>query len=107
MKIETVRIVEMIEPKIVAEYNMWGGVDIKIDEFTFVQIHYDYRYTSNSHRKAMADQVLRWLGVDDTAAATRSAPMPTWNRDGDIEYESWFASPPPPSIEQGALNGNV
>lgn len=95
-RIPVVRIVELHQPKIVAEYNMWGGVDIKMDDFTFVQIHYDHRYTHNAHRKAAADHVLKFLGVDPNAEGVNvSAPIPaSWAAfdDAELEYKSWLAA---------------
>lgn len=99
-RLQTVQIVSIHQPKVVAEYNLWGGVDIKIDDFTFAQIHYDHRYTDNAHRKAAADCILEFLGVDPKAEGVNvSAPLPDFSRlrDGDIEYKSWLAALAPAS----------
>ena len=49
------------EPEIKAEYRDDGGVDIKIDDFTYVSINYDYRYTDNASRAALADKIIEYL----------------------------------------------
>jgi hypothetical protein len=35
------------------------------EPFTFVQIHYDYAYTSNSHQWRITQEILKLLGVEE------------------------------------------
>lgn len=58
----TVQIVEFHTSGVKAEYDIFGGVDIKIDDFVYVHINYDYRYTSNAERANLANHILAYLG---------------------------------------------
>lgn len=61
---EKVKIVEFHYPSITVESDMFGGKAIKFDDFTYVKIDYDYRYTNNAGRSILCDQILDLLGVD-------------------------------------------
>jgi hypothetical protein len=66
-EIKTVELVEILPTKIWKEYDMFGGVSIKMqhegcDEFTIAQVNYDWRYTSNAHRSWLADEIVKLLG---------------------------------------------
>jgi hypothetical protein len=68
MSIQEVKIVEILPTRIWKEYDMMGGVVIKMqhegeEEFTIAQINYDWRYTSNSHRTWLADEIMKLLGA--------------------------------------------
>lgn len=95
-RLQTVQIVSIHEPKIVAEYDIFGGVSIKMDDFTFAKINYNHHYTDNAHRAAAANLLLEFLGVDPKAPGVNtSAPMPSSWRDAkaaDLEYKSWLAA---------------
>jgi hypothetical protein len=39
------------------EYDILGGVNIKIEDFVYVHINYDHRYTHNSVRKELAEKI--------------------------------------------------
>jgi len=39
------------------EYDLFGGVDIKIEDFVYVHINYDHRYTHNATRKALTESI--------------------------------------------------
>ncbi len=36
-----------------------------MDPFTFIQMHYDYAYTSNGHQYDMVKRIGKLLGVED------------------------------------------
>lgn len=79
MKIETVEVVEVYTPKVTVENDMCGGKAIKLDDFIYVQINYDYCYTSNSARSDLCDHVLAYLGVDPKSVSqtSKGLHMPT------------------------------
>lgn len=65
-----VEIVKILPTKIWAEKNIMGTIAIKIQhegmpEFIFVQIHYDYAYTSNAHQWDFVKKIGKHLGVED------------------------------------------
>jgi hypothetical protein len=65
--IPEVKIVEILPTKIWKDYDMFGGVTIKMqhqgmEPFDFVKINYDYAYTSNAHRSWLADEIIKLLG---------------------------------------------
>jgi len=39
------------------EYDLFGGVNIKIEDFVYVHINYDHRYTHNAARKKLAERI--------------------------------------------------
>ena len=45
----------------------WPAPKLSGDDepFTFVQINYDYAYTSNSHQWRMTQEILKLLGVEE------------------------------------------
>jgi hypothetical protein len=68
MTIKTVEIVEILPTKVWAEKDFFGTVHIKIQhegmpEFDFIQIQYDYNYTSNAHQEKMTKEILKLMGV--------------------------------------------
>lgn len=42
-----------------------GGIDIKIDEWVYVHINYNYRYTDNAHRAWLAREIVSLLNRPD------------------------------------------
>jgi hypothetical protein len=67
---ETVQIVEILPTKIWSEKDVWGTVHIKMqhqgmEEFDFIQIQYNYAYTSNGHQHNLTQQILKLLGATD------------------------------------------
>jgi hypothetical protein len=53
---------ERVAEGIEVGYDFLGGVDIRLGgEFVYVHINYDYRYTHNAGRKALADQIVGLL----------------------------------------------
>ena len=70
MKIEQATIVEILPTEVWYEKDFFGTVHIKMqhqgmDPFTFIQLHYDYAYTSNSHQHDMAKKIGELLGRED------------------------------------------
>jgi hypothetical protein len=75
--IPTVELVEILPTEIWAEKDMFGTVKIKMkhhgmDEFTFIEMKYDYAYTSNGHQYQMTKEILKLLGVDREDPYNRS-----------------------------------
>lgn len=63
--VETVKIVEIIHPKIRVERPRPGGdLAIFFDDFEIVTIHYYYAYTSNATQYALARMICEALGVE-------------------------------------------
>ena len=53
---------EKVAEGIEVGYDVFGGVDIRLGgEFVYVHINYDYRYTHNAERKALAKQIVGLL----------------------------------------------
>lgn len=70
MEIKTVELVEILPTKIWSEKDMFGTVHIKMqhqgmEPFDFIQINYDYAYTSNSHQHQLTQEILKLLGAND------------------------------------------
>lgn len=70
MTTKTAEIVEILPTKVWAEKDFFGTVHIKIqheglEEFDFIQIQYDHRYTSNSHQEKMTKEILKLMGVEE------------------------------------------
>ena len=71
MTVRQGELVEIYPCKIWAEKDIFGTVHIKMqhqgddEPFTFVQINYDYAYTSNSHQRRMTQEILKLLGVEE------------------------------------------
>ena len=61
-------IVKILPTKVWSEKDFLGTVHIKIQhegmpEFDFIQIQYDYNYTSNAHQEKMTKEILKLMGV--------------------------------------------
>jgi hypothetical protein len=68
--VDKVEIVEILPTKIWAEKDFLGTVHIKMqhqgmDEFDFIQIKYNYAYTSNSHQHQLTQEILKLLGANN------------------------------------------
>ena len=68
MTIKTVELVEILPTRIWSEKDVFGTVHIKMqhqdmDEFDFIQINYDWAYTSNSHQHRLTEEILKLLGA--------------------------------------------
>jgi hypothetical protein len=69
-KIEQATVVEILPTEVWYEKDFLGTVHVRLqhqgmDPFTFVQLHYNYAYTSNSHQHDFVKQIGKLLGVDD------------------------------------------
>jgi hypothetical protein len=69
MEINKAEIVKIFPTKIWAEKDIMGTVHIKMqhegcEEFDFIQMQYDYRYTSNKHQAILTKEILELLGVE-------------------------------------------
>lgn len=49
------------EPTVTLKHDKCGGVDVMLDDWVYVHINYDYRYTSNAMRQWLADHILNLL----------------------------------------------
>lgn len=56
-----VKAVSVHAPKVSLEYRPDGGVDIKLDDWVYVSVNYDYRYTNNAMRHALAEKIAHIL----------------------------------------------
>ena len=72
MKIETAEIVHIYPTEVWYEKDIMGTVHLKMQHmapdsqpFTFININYDYAYTSNSHQHALVQKIAELLGYED------------------------------------------
>jgi hypothetical protein len=56
------------EPTVKLRYDKCGGVDVMLDDFVYVHINYDYRYTCNASRTVLANQIVEWLRPNSEAS---------------------------------------
>ena len=68
--VQKATIVKVLPTKIWTEKGFDGVVRIKMqhegcEEFDFIQIQYDHRYTSNSHQRSLTVAILRLFGVTE------------------------------------------
>ena len=69
MEINKAEIVKIFPTKIWADKDIMGTVHVKMqhegcEEFDFIQMQYDYRYTSNGHQATLTKEILKLLGVE-------------------------------------------
>ena len=74
-KVQTVEIVEVLPTKIWADKDTFGTVHIKMqhqgmDEFNFIQIRYNYAYTSNAHQHQLTQEILKLLGANNESKSS-------------------------------------
>ncbi|MGZ8250375.1 MAG: hypothetical protein ACXWUF_20330 [Methylomagnum sp.] len=73
MELQTGTLVEILPTRVWAEKDIMGTTHIKMqhqggtEPFDFVQIQYDWRYTSNSHQADLAKRILELLGAKEAA----------------------------------------
>ena len=70
MTIRQAEIVEILPTEVWFEKDMIGTINVMIqhqgmEPFTFVQIHYDYAYTSNAHQWDMVKKIGKLIGQED------------------------------------------
>lgn len=56
-------VVAIHTPEVKIKYDNAGGVDIILDDFVYVHINYDYRYTSNAARTVLANEIVKILTI--------------------------------------------
>lgn len=49
------------KPSVTLRYDKSGGVDVLIGDWVYVHINYDYRYTDNARRAALAKKIVALL----------------------------------------------
>jgi hypothetical protein len=64
------KVLKVYPTKVWAEKNFFGTVEIKMQHegdkpFTFIEMHYNHRYTSNGHQAAVTQHLLKILGATD------------------------------------------
>lgn len=65
--VKVVKIVSIHRPTVTMRPRvMDGGIDILLDDFVYVSINYDYRYTDNASRHALAEKIVSILRGDKT-----------------------------------------
>lgn len=69
-EIQQATIVEILPTEVWFEKDFFGTVHVKLqhqgmDPFTFIQMNYDYMYTSNGHQHTMVKEIGKLLGVED------------------------------------------
>lgn len=71
-QIKKVEIVKIFPTEVWYEKDFFGTVHIKMqhmapdmEPFTFIQIHYNYAYTSNSHQYNVVKKIGQLLGVEN------------------------------------------
>jgi hypothetical protein len=70
MTIEVVEIVKVFDKRVWVEKDFMGTVHIKMqhegmpEPFDFIQIQYDYAYTSNGHQANLTKEIMKLLGID-------------------------------------------
>ena len=70
MQIEKATVVEILPTEIWYEKDIMGTVHVKMQHqdmhpFTFIQMHYDYAYTSNGHQHDFVKQIGKLLGIEN------------------------------------------
>lgn len=72
MKIEQAEITHIYPTEVWYEKDFLGTVHVRMqhmapgmEPFTFIQMHYDYAYTSNGHQYQMVKEIGKLLGQED------------------------------------------
>ena len=73
---------EIIEPVLRMRHDDCGGIDIMLDDFVYVHVNYDYRYTSNGARLHLANQIAALLRPN---AEFRNAASGAPGLDGGVQ----------------------
>lgn len=85
MNIDQATIVEILPTEVWYEKDFFGTVYVKMqhqgmEPFTFMQMHYNYMYTSNGHQHDMVKQIGKLLGVEDIQSREWQIPK-EWTTD--------------------------
>jgi len=65
------------EPTVKLRYDKCGGVDVMLDDFVYVHINYDYRYTCNASRTVLANQIVNLLRPNAKPSGSPQKSKPT------------------------------
>lgn len=81
MSIDQATVVEILPTEVWYEKDLFGTVHIKMqhqgmEPFIFIQMNYDYAYTSNGHQHHMVKEIGKLLGQENIQQ--REWVMPTW-----------------------------
>jgi hypothetical protein len=84
MTIEQATIVEFLPTEVWYEKDFFGTVHVKMqhrgmEPFTFIQMNYDYAYTSNSHQHQMVKEIGKLMGVEDIQSREWQIPE-SWRK---------------------------
>ena len=84
MSVDQATIVEIIPTEVWYEKDFFGTVHIKMqhqgmDPFTFIQMNYNYAYTSNGHQHEMVKEIGKLLGQEDIQVRAWEMPK-EWNK---------------------------
>ena len=65
-----VEIVKILPTEFWYEKDMMGTISLKMkhqgmNEFSLIQIHYDYAYTSNAHQMVLLQDICKLIGIKD------------------------------------------
>jgi hypothetical protein len=74
--VDVVKVVEIVRPKVRfgRPDRPSGDMCVWINDFEFITIHYDYRYTDNNSQWSLAEQLARAFGwtPDDSASLSNT-----------------------------------
>lgn len=93
MNIEKATIVEILPTEVWYEKDFMGTVHVKIqhqdmEPFTFIQMHYNYAYTSNGHQHDMVKRIGQLLGVEDIPQREWVMPEEWKIKTGEVNKEA-------------------
>ena len=93
MNIEKATIVEILPTEVWYEKDFLGTVHVKMqhqgmEPFTFIQMHYDYAYTSNGHQHDMVKRIGQLLGVEDIPQREWVMPEEWKIKTGEVNKEA-------------------
>jgi len=93
MNIQQATLVEILPTEVWYEKDFLGTVHVKIqhqdmEPFTFIQMHYNYAYTSNGHQHDMVKRIGQLLGVEDIPQREWVMPEEWKIKTGEINKEA-------------------
>ena len=93
MNIQQATLVEILPTEVWYEKDFMGTVHVKIqhqdmEPFTFIQMHYNYAYTSNGHQHDMVKRIGQLLGVEDIPQREWVMPEEWKIKTGEINKEA-------------------
>ena len=93
MNIQQATLVEILPTEVWYEKDFLGTVHVKIqhqdmEPFTFIQMHYNYAYTSNGHQHDMVKRIGQLLGVEDIPQREWIMPEEWKIKTGEVNKEA-------------------